>query len=129
MTGPAALSTDMNQAADKSMITMMAVTGVVIIVMLLIAYRSVSTVLLVLVMVGFEMGTARGIVAILGNYGLLGFSTFVVAMLSSLAIAAGTDYAIFLIGRYREARAAARTVKPRTTRCSAGPFTSSWDQA
>ncbi len=105
VTGPAALSTDMNEAADKSMIMMMAVTGIVIIVMLLIAYRSVSTVLLVLIMVGFEMGTARGVVAILGNYGLLGFSTFVVAMLSSLAIAAGTDYAIFLIGRYREARA------------------------
>lgn len=45
-------------------------------------------------------------VALLGDYGLLGFSTFVVALLSSLAIAAGTDYAIFLIGRYQEARQA-----------------------
>lgn len=103
VTGPAALTTDMNEAADKSMLIMMGVTGAVIMIMLLITYRSVSTMLLVLVMVGFEMGTARGIVAILGNYDLLGFSTFVVAMLSSLAIAAGTDYAIFLIGRYQEA--------------------------
>ncbi|MDD4868129.1 MAG: MMPL family transporter, partial [Mycobacterium sp.] len=106
VTGPAPLSTDMNEGADKSMFTMMGVTGVVIIIMLFIAYRSISTVLLVLVMVGFEMGTARGLVAVLGNYRLLGFSTFVVAMLSSLAIAAGTDYAIFLIGRYQEARQA-----------------------
>ncbi|MFC5335905.1 MMPL/RND family transporter [Mycobacterium branderi] len=106
VTGPAALTTDMNEAADKSMFKMMGVTGVVIMIMLFITYRSISTVLLVLVMVGFEMGTARGVVAILGNYGLLGFSTFVVAMLSSLAIAAGTDYAIFLIGRYHEARQA-----------------------
>ncbi len=106
VTGPAALTTDMNEAADKSMFKMMGVTGVVIMIMLFIAYRSISTVLLVLVMVGFEMGTARGVVAILGNYDLLGFSTFVVAMLSSLAIAAGTDYAIFLIGRYQEARQA-----------------------
>ena len=96
----------MNEAADKSMFTMMGVTGVVIMIMLFLAYRSISTVLLVLVMVGFEMGTARGLVALLGNYDLLGFSTFVVAMLSSLAIAAGTDYAIFLIGRYQEARQA-----------------------
>jgi RND superfamily putative drug exporter len=96
----------MNKAADKSMFKMMGVTGVVIMIMLFIAYRSISTVLLVLVMVGFEMGTARGLVALLGNSGLLGFSTFVVAMLSSLAIAAGTDYAIFLIGRYQEARQA-----------------------
>lgn len=106
VTGPAALTTDMNEAADKSMLIMMGVTGAVIMIMLLITYRSISTMLLVLVMVGFEMGTARGIVALLGNYDLLGFSTFVVAMLSSLAIAAGTDYAIFLVGRYQEARQA-----------------------
>jgi len=106
VTGPAALTTDMTEAADKSMLKMMGVTGVVIMIMLFVVYRSVVTVLLVLVMVGFEMGTARGVVAILGNSGLLGFSTFVVAMLSSLAIAAGTDYAIFLIGRYQEARQA-----------------------
>lgn len=106
LTGPAALTADMNEAADRSMLIMMGVTGVVIMVMLLITYRSVSTMLIVLVMVGLEMGTARGLVALLGNNGMLGFSTFVVAMLSSLAIAAGTDYAIFLIGRYQEARRA-----------------------
>jgi len=106
VTGPAPLTTDMNHAADKSMLIMMGVTGVVIMIMLLITYRSVATMLLVLVMVGFEMGTARGVVALLGAHDVLGFSTFVVAMLSSLAIAAGTDYAIFLIGRYQEARRA-----------------------
>ena len=106
LTGPAPLTTDMNEAADKSMLVMMGVTGAVIMLMLLLTYRSIPTMLLVLVMVGFEMGTARGVVALLGNVGLLGFSTFVVAMLSSLAIAAGTDYAIFLIGRYQEARRA-----------------------
>ncbi|BBU22218.1 RND family transporter [Mycobacterium xenopi] len=106
VTGPAPLTTDMNEGADRSMFKMMGVTGVVIMIMLFITYRSISTVLLILVMVGFEMGTARGLVAVLGNYDLLGFSTFVVAMLSSLAIAAGTDYAIFLVGRYHEARQA-----------------------
>ncbi|WP_409437529.1 RND family transporter [Mycobacterium sp. SMC-14] len=104
VTGQAALTTDMNEAADKSMLKMMGVTGVVIVIMLAIVYRSAATVALALVMVGFEMGSARGLVALLGHHGLLGFSTFVVAMLSSLAIAAGTDYAIFLIGRYHEAR-------------------------
>jgi len=105
-TGPAPLNTDMNEAADKSMLKMMEVTGVVIMIMLFIAYRSISTVLLILVMAGLEMGTARGLVALLGNNNWLGFSTFVVAILSSLAIAAGIDYAIFLVGRYQEARQA-----------------------
>ncbi|HEU4360500.1 MAG TPA: RND family transporter, partial [Mycobacterium sp.] len=106
VTGQAALTTDMTEAADHSMFKMMGVTGLVIVIMLAVVYRSASTVLLILAMVGFEMGTARGLVALLGQHGLLGFSTFVVAMPSSLAIAAGTDYGIFLVGRYQEARQA-----------------------
>ncbi len=51
----------MNEAADKSMLLkMMGVTaGVVIMIMLFIAYRCISMVLLVLVMVGFEMGISQ----------------------------------------------------------------------
>ncbi|MEU0494020.1 RND family transporter [Mycobacterium sp. NPDC006124] len=104
LTGPAPLTTDTALAGDKSMVLMMAVTMVVITIMLLIVYRAISTVLLILVIVGIEMGTARGIVALLGHAKLLDFSTFSVSLLTALAIAAGTDYAIFLIGRYHEAR-------------------------
>ena len=50
------------------------------------------------------MAVARGIVATLGYYELIGLSTFAVNLLTTLAIAAGTDYAIFLVGRYQEAR-------------------------
>jgi RND superfamily putative drug exporter len=35
---------------------------------------------------------------------VIGLSTFAVNLLTTLAIAAGTDYAIFLVGRYHEAR-------------------------
>ncbi|HEV7853077.1 MAG TPA: MMPL family transporter, partial [Mycobacterium sp.] len=42
--------------------------------------------------------------ATLGYYELIGLSTFAVNLLTTLAIAAGTDYAIFLVGRYHEAR-------------------------
>ena len=57
-------------------------------------------------MVGVEFASARGIVALLGQLGVVGLSTFAVNLLTSLSIAAGTDYAIFLIGRYQEARQA-----------------------
>ena len=75
-----------------------------IFVMLLFVYRSIVTVLLVLVMMFIELAAARGIVAALGYYDLIGLSTFAVNLLTTLAIAAGTDYAIFLVGRYHEAR-------------------------
>jgi RND superfamily putative drug exporter len=44
------------------------------------------------------------VVAFLGYHDLIGLSTFATQLLVTLAIAATTDYAIFLIGRYQEAR-------------------------
>jgi RND superfamily putative drug exporter len=55
-------------------------------------------------MVFIELAAARGIVAFLGYHDVIGLSTFAVNLLTTLAIAAGTDYAIFLVGRYHEAR-------------------------
>ena len=78
--------------------------SLVIIVMLLLVYRSIVTVLLTLVMVVLELAAARGVVAFLGYYEIIGLSTFATNLLVTLAIAAATDYAIFLIGRYQEAR-------------------------
>jgi len=57
-------------------------------------------------MVGIELQLARGVVAFLGHYEVIGLTTFAVNLLVSLVIAAGTDYGIFFIGRYQEARQA-----------------------
>ncbi|MDT5332319.1 MAG: putative drug exporter of the superfamily [Mycobacterium sp.] len=104
VTGPAPLVTDMNNSGDRAIIKIVVATVTVIFIMLLLVYRSVSTVLLLLAMVGIELATARGIVAFLGYHEIIGLSTFATNMLVSLAIAAGTDYGIFFIGRYHEAR-------------------------
>ncbi|OBG71692.1 MULTISPECIES: RND family transporter [unclassified Mycobacterium] len=105
VTGPAALSADQNVAGDRSLQLITAATFTVIIAMLLLVYRSIVTVLLTLVMVVLELSAARGMVAFLGYYKIIGLSTFATNLLVTLAIAAATDYAIFLIGRYQEARA------------------------
>ena len=104
VTGPAALTNDQHHAGDSSIKLITMITIAVIFVMLLFVYRSIVTVLLVLVMMFVELAAARGIVATLGYYELIGLSTFAVNLLTTLAIAAGTDYAIFLVGRYHEAR-------------------------
>jgi len=106
VTGPAATSTDQNHVGDKSMETIEMLTFAVITVMLLTVYRSIITTLIVLVMVVLELSAARGLVAFLGFHNLFGLTTFATNMLVTLAIAASTDYAIFLIGRYQEARKA-----------------------
>lgn len=105
VTGPAALSADQNMAGDRSLQLITAATFTVIVAMLLLVYRSIVTVLLTLVMVVLELSAARGMVAFLGYYKIIGLSTFATNLLVTLAIAAATDYAIFLIGRYQEARA------------------------
>jgi putative drug exporter of the RND superfamily len=106
VTGSAPLTADQQHAGDNSIRLITMVTIGVIFVMLLLVYRSIVTVILVLAMVFIELAAARGIVAFLGYHDLIGLSTFAVNLLTTLAIAAGTDYAIFLVGRYHEARQA-----------------------
>ncbi|MDH6245762.1 MMPL family transporter [Mycobacterium sp. OTB74] len=106
VTGPAALAADQHIAGDRSVKLIEAVTFAVIILTLLLVYRSFITVLLTLVMVVLELSAARGVVAFLGFYNIIGLSTFATNLLVTLAIAAATDYAIFLVGRYQEARGA-----------------------
>ncbi|MGC7299418.1 MMPL family transporter, partial [Mycobacteroides abscessus subsp. massiliense] len=72
--------------------------------MLLLLYRSIITVIILLFTVGIELQVARGLVAFLGMHGIVGLTTFVVNLLVSVGIAAGTDYGIFFAGRYQEAR-------------------------
>jgi putative drug exporter of the RND superfamily len=106
VTGPAALTSDQHHAGDKSIKLITGITICVIFLMLMFVYRSIVTVGLVLAMMFLELSAARGIVSALGYYNLIGLSTFAVNLLTTLAIAAGTDYAIFLVGRYHEARQA-----------------------
>ncbi len=104
--GPAAVTTDELEFGNKSARKVMGVTVGVIVLMLLIVYRSLVTVLLTLLMVFIELPAVQGVIAVLGDHRILGLSTFAVQILPILAIAAGTDYAIFLVGRYQEARQA-----------------------
>ena len=106
ITGVSAMAADMHHAGDKSMMLVTVTSVTVIVLMLLLVYRSITTVIVLLITVGVELLAARGVVAILGHSGVIGLSTFAVSLLTSLAMAAGTDYGIFIFGRYQEARQA-----------------------
>ena len=104
VSGSAPLSADMVEAGNKSMFKIMFVTIVLITTMLLIVYRSITTALLILFMVMMELSCGRGIVSFLVFHKFIGTSVYSSNLLVSLILGAGTDYAIFLIGRYHEAR-------------------------
>ncbi|WP_046318203.1 MMPL family transporter [Mycobacterium sp. UM_Kg1] len=104
--GPAALTADLRQIGDASLVKITLFTIAAIAIMLLIVFRSVAAMLTQLFLSLLELICARGVVAVLGFHDVMGLTTFAVNIMVMLAIAAGTDYGIFLIGRYREARLA-----------------------
>lgn len=106
VTGSAALIGDMTHSGESSILRLTLVGGLIIFAVLLVVYRSIVTVILLLLTVGIEVFAARGIVAFIGHADLVLLSTFAIHMLVALAMAAGTDYAIFFFGRYQEARQA-----------------------
>jgi putative drug exporter of the RND superfamily len=106
VTGPAAIVADMGASGNRTIILITVVTFAVIFFMLLAVFRSFITTVVILLTVAVELQVARGIVAFLGMHGVVGLTTFVVNLLVSVGIAAGTDYGIFFIGRYQEARQA-----------------------
>lgn len=102
--GNTVLNTDTLIAAHNSMDLMTTVTIGVIFVMLLFIYRSLKNALLALVLVRFQLYAAEGVVATAGNLNIIGLTPYAVSMVTMLTIATGTDYFIFLLGRYHEAR-------------------------
>jgi RND superfamily putative drug exporter len=102
--GSAAQVTDNFSVGNDSTALVTMLTVGVIALMLLIVYRSPVTMILALITVIIELSAARGIVSFLANTGVIGLSTYATNMLTLLVLAAGTDYVIFLLGRYHERR-------------------------
>ena len=89
--------------------------------MLLWVYRRITTVRLTLVTVAIEVASARGVVAVLAHNNIIGLSVYSTNLLTLLAIAAGTDYMIFLTGRFQEARMPANPGSRRSTAYTRAP--------
>ncbi|CAM3440238.1 RND family transporter [Mycobacterium colombiense] len=102
--GNSVLNADTSVAGHQSMATMELVSVAVIIVMLLAIYRSVVTMLVSMVIIGLELFAAQGVTATAGYLKIIGLTPYAVSMVTMLALAAGTDYVIFLLGRYQEER-------------------------
>jgi putative drug exporter of the RND superfamily len=102
--GPAALTDDLHVIGNASLAQITVITLAAIAGMLLVVYRSIRTTLIQLFLTFLGLLTARGVVSVLATHGAFGLTTFAGNILTMLAIAAGTDYGIFIFGRYREDR-------------------------
>lgn len=106
VSGAAPLASDTLSIANSSLNNITIVTIFLIVFMLLLVYRSVSSLLVPLASVLILMLVAKGVVATLGHLGVIPLSSFAVNIVVALTLGAGTDYGIFLLGRYHEARQA-----------------------
>src|ERR1700733_13416675 len=104
ITGPAPLAADTLHATDKSLVKLTIVTVILIVILLLIAYRSITIALIPLFGVLTTLAVARGFISFLVGQGVIEISSFASNLLVSLVLGASTDYAIFYLGRYQEAR-------------------------
>ncbi|MCV7347056.1 RND family transporter [Mycolicibacterium rhodesiae] len=104
VSGSAPMASDTLSIANSSLNNITIVTIILIFVMLLLVYRSLTNVAVPMYSVLFEILIAKGVVSTLGHWGIIPMSSFAVNIVVSLTLGAGTDYGIFLLGRYHEAR-------------------------
>jgi putative drug exporter of the RND superfamily len=104
VTGPGATIVDEFAAIDRQMLGITGATVGLILLLLLVVYRSPIAAAIPLTSVGLALAVARPVVAVLGMSGFAEVSLFSVALMAAMTLGAGTDYAIFLIGRYHEGR-------------------------
>ncbi|NJP49015.1 MMPL family transporter [Streptomyces sp. SBST2-5] len=102
VTGPAGTSADFSEAFEGIDSTLLFAAMGVVVVMLLITYRSPTLLLVPLVSVISALFTAQALIYFLAEYGGLTVNGQSAGILTVLVFGAGTDYGLLLVARYRE---------------------------
>ncbi|MFI2425416.1 MMPL family transporter [Streptomyces sp. NPDC018955] len=102
ITGPAGTSADFAEAFEGIDSTLLLSAMAVVVVMLLITYRSPTLLLVPLLAVICALFTAQALIYFLAEYAGLTVNGQSAGILTVLVFGAGTDYALLLVARYRE---------------------------
>lgn len=102
ITGPGGVAADSSDAFSGIDSTLLLAALAVVIVMLLITYRSPSLLVLPVVSVVAALLTAQAVIYLLAAHAGLTVNGQSAGILTVLVFGAGTDYALLLVARYRE---------------------------
>jgi RND superfamily putative drug exporter len=102
LTGPAGTVADLTVAGQRDRLPIELAIGVLVLLVLLIVYRSAITMLLPLITIGLSLVIAQSVVAAYSALTGSGVSNQSIVFLSAIMAGAGTDYAVFLISRYHD---------------------------
>jgi putative drug exporter of the RND superfamily len=101
VTGPAALETDLRHAFESADVTLLLVTGLLVLGLLLLIYRSPLLAVIPLVVVVIAYVIASGVIKVFADSGLQ-VTSISTSLLLVLMFGAGTDYCLLLTARYVE---------------------------
>ncbi|MDW8809544.1 MMPL family transporter [Streptomyces scabiei] len=102
ITGPGGTSADFSEAFEGIDSTLLFSAMAVVIVMLLLTYRSPTLILVPLLAVIAALFTAQALIYLLTEHTGLTVNGQSAGILTVLVFGAGTDYALLLVARYRE---------------------------
>jgi RND superfamily putative drug exporter len=102
LTGPEGFLADISGVFAGADFALLGTTALVVIVLLLVTYRSPSLWLIPLLVVGTADGMAGGLATTVAGWFDVSLDASITGILSVLVFGAGTDYALLLISRYRE---------------------------
>ena len=102
VTGPEGFQADLANVFAGADFKLLATTAMVVILLLLVTYRSPTLWLIPLLVVGTVDGMSGGVVRTLASALGISLDGSITGILSVLVFGAGTDYALLLISRYRE---------------------------
>ena len=102
ITGPGGTSADFSEAFEGIDSTLLISAMSVVIVMLLITYRSPTLLLVPLLSVVAALFTSQALIYLLAEHAGLTVNGQSAGILTVLVFGAGTDYALLLVARYRE---------------------------
>ncbi|MFT8363434.1 MAG: MMPL family transporter [Sporolactobacillus sp.] len=101
-TGPASIASDAVQLFKQADVTLLLATVFLVLVLLLIIYRSPILALIPLIGVGFAYGLVGPILGYLAKSGVITVDSQGLSIMTVLLFGAGTDYCLFLVSRFRE---------------------------
>ncbi|BDD83121.1 putative membrane protein MmpL [Tsukamurella pulmonis] len=104
LTGPSAVVNDEMVAINDSMILLIVLCSLLVTLVLILVYRSVVTALVPLLGVGIALAVARATISLLAEHEVIQVSIFAASLSAVVVLGAGTNYGIFLVGRYQESR-------------------------
>lgn len=102
VSGPVGISVDATGLFKNADVSLLIATVILVLVFLLLIYRSPILALIPLVAVGFAYGVTSPVLGLMAKEGWITVDSQAVSIMTVLLFGAGTDYCLFLISRFRQ---------------------------